>query len=255
MSQPYSGWAKALLERQNYPDLRMYPGGPPKRPYDVTAHTLPLLMGVEVRDAGRRRAKAQSRAGAVPASRLLSASDSDSWKAVNRVWQDGGTVWRNTASGDFATSAARLAGRRSRARASACTRASSPIWTKAGRAGCSSSSASPTPACTITDIQAGHLRDRFDALVFPDQPAAAIDRGYTARMPEEYQRRPGRKGAAALREFAAAGGTLVFLNRSSEYAIQHLGIKARNVVSGVSESRFLCARISAEREARYRSIR
>ncbi len=52
--QPYRGFAKTILERQKYPDLREYPGGPPQRPYDVAGTTVPLFYGVDVAEIGEK---------------------------------------------------------------------------------------------------------------------------------------------------------------------------------------------------------
>ncbi|TDI07870.1 MAG: hypothetical protein E2P08_05195 [Acidobacteria bacterium] len=47
MQQPYGAFAKTLLEIQHYPGSREYPGGPFRRPFDVTAQTLGIQLGVE----------------------------------------------------------------------------------------------------------------------------------------------------------------------------------------------------------------
>ena len=47
-AQPYGRFVGELLGLQRYPKVRVAPGQPILRPYDVTAWSLPLLMGVEV---------------------------------------------------------------------------------------------------------------------------------------------------------------------------------------------------------------
>jgi hypothetical protein len=240
MRQPYSGYAKALLERQQYPDQALYPGGPPQRPYDVTAHTLPLLFGVDVKFVEKPVSGPIRKADLAPPPprELYPAADTDGWKAANQAWAAGRSIWRNEA-GDFAL-VRRDAGwsEVKRPRIGLYRSWMGDIdegWTRwlLEQFGFASKT------LRNADVQAGNLRARFDSIVFADETPDAIENGHAAgTMPPEFTGGLGAKGAEALREFAAAGGTLIFLNRATGYAIARLGVNARNVTENVPSQEF-----------------
>ena len=47
-AQAFRPFLTDLMEKQDYPDQFLYPGGPPKPPYDLAGWTLPMQMGVTV---------------------------------------------------------------------------------------------------------------------------------------------------------------------------------------------------------------
>ena len=107
--QPNWAFAKTMLETQSYADVREFPGGPPKEPYDATAHSLPIQMGVStiaVRasfDAELRsldvsstgRGGVRCRAGGRPVAYLVSPNTNASVRAINRLLAAGARVERN----------------------------------------------------------------------------------------------------------------------------------------------------------------
>jgi hypothetical protein len=247
MQQPYSGYAKTLLERQHYPDLRLYPGGPPQRPYDVTAQTLPLLLGVAA-DTIEKPFTVASRLAAAfdfdlnaprPAAGGLAASDIESWRKVNQTWASGRSVWRDTTTGNFFPQRPSGGSLEIKQPRIGLYKSYMPAMDEGWTRWLLENFGFAYKNVLNPSIEAGNLRRQFDVLVFPDQPAFQISQGFeSGSMPEEYTGGLGAKAAANLKRFAEDGGTLVFLNHSTEFALDALGVNAKNVVRGVSNQNF-----------------
>jgi hypothetical protein len=165
---------------------------------------------------------------------LIPASDTDTWKEATELWRAGKSVWRNEA-GDFSWIPQSASGWHEvkRPRIGLYQSWMADIdegWTRwlleeFGFAYTTLHNA---------DVQTGNLRARFDTIVFADEQPSAIGNGHPAgSMPPEFTGGLGERGAEALRQFARAGGTLIFLNRACGYAVEYLGVKAKNVLAGV----------------------
>jgi hypothetical protein len=92
------------------------------------------------------------------------------------------------------------------------------------------------------DVQAGHLRDRFDAIILPDSSPRQIMDGFApGTISGEYAGGLGETGAEALRVFVRAGGTLIAFNNASLMAIESLGLPVTNVLQGLNNDQFYCS--------------
>jgi hypothetical protein len=216
LRQPYAAFAKTLLEVQHYPDRRQYPSGPPERPYDVTAHTLPLLLGVSafaVQDSLRVPLSASVAAPHLPA---LTA-----WPPLPNEERGNG--------GEGKSETPRIGLYRSYAAAidEGWTRWVFDNW--------------KVPYVSLVDstMRAGRLKERFDAIVLPDQSPHDLLEGLAPRRyPAPYAGGLGADGVQSLRQFVADGGTLIALNDASRFAIQSLLLPVRNVLEEVPDEEF-----------------
>jgi hypothetical protein len=202
-SQPMGGYANSVLERQKYPNLHEYPGGPPIRPYDVTAQTLPLLFGVEI--AAVATAPVASAAPIIPMEEPTFSVPGLSDRTARRVG-----IYRSY---------------------------NGPMdegWTRwmfdVNRV--------PFTSIVDKDVRAGNLNARFDVIVIPDQNANQITNGLRQTYPDSLLGGLGAAGAAALQAFVENGGTLLAFNEASNYAIEALKLPVKNVLAGVRNTEF-----------------
>jgi hypothetical protein len=197
MRQPYASFAQTMLEIQHYPDLREYPGGPPLRPYDVTAHTLGLLMDIDavpVEDPVRVLLSGPVEIPEwdfrLPAS--LSGSDAPRI-GIYRSWQEpmpeGWTRW---------------------------------VFDQHGLA-----------YDTIRDarMRAGDLEEDYDVILFQSQAASSIREGFPAgELPPDYTGGLSASGVQALQAFVRNGGRVVAVEEATDFVIDAFDLGVSNAI-------------------------
>src|SRR5215204_1415465 len=91
----------------------------------------------------------------------------------------------------------------------------------------------------ISHLKSGDLSSRFHAIIFPDQSSNVIFTGYAeGSMPDKHTGGVGKEGVENLRKFVENGGTLVFLNRASNFAIEQFNLPVRDVTRGLYRKDF-----------------
>jgi hypothetical protein len=295
LDQPYRNFAKTVLERQKYPDIREYPGGPPQRPYDVTGTTVPLFYNVEVAAVEEKFPVQATKLTAIapvvgkvepgPAKGgyLLDDHGNASLYALFSLLGEGVKAYRLTGAGysagtiyipnqpgvgvkleaaakkfavTFKPSAAPVTGT-----ALAVTKPRVGLyksWVAALDEGWTRwvFDTNDVPYTTIydADIRKGNLNAQFDAIILPDNAPQSILNGLGGRgrggeggyggeraaYPAEYNGGLGADGAAALKAFVDAGGTIITINKASGFYATKDNPTFSNALQGVPPKEFYC---------------
>jgi murein tripeptide amidase MpaA len=204
MKQPYAGFANSMLEIQHYPDLREYPGGPPQRPYDVTAHTFGYLFDFE--------AVAIDGDLGVTLSEAIDAPDFDfvlpdhlSGSDVPRIamyksWQEPMPAgWQRWVFDEYQM---------------------------------------PYDTLHDADIRGGGLSD-YDVLIFQAQDAGSIRSGFReGQLPLQYTGGLGDVGVAAVEAFVQNGGRVIAIEAATDFVVDLFDLDVSNATRGLSNSDF-----------------
>jgi len=115
----------------------------------------------------------------------------------------------------------------------------------------------PYTSIKDAEIKAGSLNGKYDVVIFPEDSTATITGDRTAApaggrggggggggrgesAPPEYRTGIGNEGVTALRDFVQKGGTIVALGGASNFAMDRLGVAARNALAGLPPKEFFC---------------
>ncbi len=277
MTQVFARYAKDILEKQTYPEVRRSPTSPPEAPYDVTAWSLGMLLGVDhvvVREPLADSSKLQKLDNAPALEGRVAGNGPryvfdyrgpDAARAINRLLKDGARVTLESGSAGDARSArvwvANVGRKQIEATASALGMQMrtadggvppGALQIRAPRIGMyqpwgggnmdegwtrwvlEQYNFASTPLHNA-DVRAGKLREKYDAVVLPDQNPRSIIEGSTgAAVRPEYRGGIGEEGVAALKEFVAQGGTLITLGAASDLAVERLGVPVKNLKTGLT---------------------
>lgn len=275
MAQPHRPFAKDLLEKQVYPVQRVA-GGAVERPYDVTGWTLPLQMGVDAHEIAARFEAKLERVGelTVTPGKFTDAVNAVAWQiapqtnnasiAINRLLKSGATVSLQADGGILVRGRDNLLPRlqelsrtlgvdikgittlpASARRLKAPRTALYQPWLSNMDEGWTRWLLEQYEFDYTTvrnqDLREGNLRDRFDVILFADQPKDSILNGANeSYVRPEYRGGIGPEGVRNLREFVQAGGTVAALGSATLLAIEEFPLPLKNTLKGLRPDQFSC---------------